>query len=94
MIVSVVTRGVSDDCNSQTVETGEAWLRLARLDGAFAFHASQDGERGGSCATSPFRRATSTSASRLSLQRVAAAATTFSEISYESRGLADLRNGS
>ena len=45
MIVSVVTRGVSDDCNSETVERGEAWLRVARVGGAFAFHASQDGER-------------------------------------------------
>jgi regulation of enolase protein 1 (concanavalin A-like superfamily) len=45
MIVSVVTRGVSDDCNSQTVESGEAWLRLARIDGAIAFHASREGER-------------------------------------------------
>ena len=45
MIVSVVTRGVSDDCNSQTLERSEAWLRVARLNGAFAFHASLDGER-------------------------------------------------
>jgi hypothetical protein len=45
MIVSVVTRGVSDDCNSQTVEGGEVWLRLARANGVFAFHASRDGER-------------------------------------------------
>src|SRR2546421_645033 len=42
MIVSVVTRGVSDDCNSQTIEGKEAWLRVARRDGAFAFHASPD----------------------------------------------------
>jgi regulation of enolase protein 1 (concanavalin A-like superfamily) len=45
MIVSVVTRGVSDDCNSQTVEGGEVWLRLARANGVFAFHVSRDGER-------------------------------------------------
>jgi len=45
MIVSVVTRRVSDDCNSQAVEGNEAWLRVARVSGAFAFHASADGER-------------------------------------------------
>ena len=45
-IVSVVTRGVSDDCNSWEVEPGRpAWLRIARIGGAFAFHASDDGER-------------------------------------------------
>jgi uncharacterized protein len=44
-IVSVVTRGVSDDCNSWTCERGEAWLRVARLGDAFALHASADGGR-------------------------------------------------
>jgi uncharacterized protein len=44
MVVSVVTRGVSDDCNSVVVE-GEVWLRIARLDRAFAFHYSLDGQR-------------------------------------------------
>ena len=45
MIVSVVTRGTSDDCNSYTVNGNHAWLRAARLKSAFAFHASRDGER-------------------------------------------------
>jgi regulation of enolase protein 1 (concanavalin A-like superfamily) len=44
MIVSVVTRGVSDDCNAFVVE-GDVWLRLARIGGAYAFHASRDGRR-------------------------------------------------
>ena len=44
-LVSVVTRGVSDDCNSFATEGNEAWLRIARLGTAFAFHASTDGER-------------------------------------------------
>jgi len=45
MVVSVVTRGTSDDCNSYTVGGNHAWLRVARHEGAFAFHASNDGER-------------------------------------------------
>jgi regulation of enolase protein 1 (concanavalin A-like superfamily) len=45
MIVSVVTRGVSDDCNSHGLEGAEAWLRVARVNGALAFHVSRDGER-------------------------------------------------
>ena len=44
MIVSVVTRGKSDDCNSYLVEGKSAFLRIARLERAFAFHASSDGE--------------------------------------------------
>jgi hypothetical protein len=39
-VVSVVTRGVSDDCNSFTVEGAEVCLRIARLGDCFAFHAS------------------------------------------------------
>lgn len=45
MVVSVVTRAVSDDCNSFVVEGGEAWLRIARTAPSFAFHASTNGER-------------------------------------------------
>jgi regulation of enolase protein 1 (concanavalin A-like superfamily) len=43
MIVSVATRGASDDANGFVVEGEEAWLRIARLGPAFAFHASTDG---------------------------------------------------
>jgi regulation of enolase protein 1 (concanavalin A-like superfamily) len=43
MIVSVVTRGVSDDCNSQPIEGREVYLRLTRQAEILAFHYSQDG---------------------------------------------------
>jgi len=43
MVVSVVTRGVSDDGNAFTVDGDHVWLRVARLGPAFAFHASTDG---------------------------------------------------
>jgi uncharacterized protein len=42
-VVSVVTRGVSDDCNSYPVEGNTTWLRVARQSGAFAYHSSTDG---------------------------------------------------
>ncbi|HEY2074189.1 MAG TPA: DUF1349 domain-containing protein [Gaiellaceae bacterium] len=46
MVVSVVTRGLSDDSNSFVVPDGDAWLRISRVaPAAFAFHASVDGER-------------------------------------------------
>jgi uncharacterized protein len=44
-VVSVVTRGVSDDCNSFATDRSEVWLRIARLGEAFAFHVSTDGTR-------------------------------------------------
>jgi regulation of enolase protein 1 (concanavalin A-like superfamily) len=45
MIVSVVTRGVSDDANSIVVDGHATWLRISRLGPAYAFHASADGQR-------------------------------------------------
>ncbi len=43
MIVSVVTRGRSDDANSFVVDGRSVWLRISRLGSAYAFHASTDG---------------------------------------------------
>jgi len=39
-IVAVVTRGVSDDCNSIPVDGADVRLRIARLGPAYAFHAA------------------------------------------------------
>jgi uncharacterized protein len=44
MIVSVVTRGRSDDANGFIVDGQSVWLRISGLRGAYAFHASIDGE--------------------------------------------------
>ena len=44
-MVSVVTRGESDDCNSVPIDAHATWLRVSRLGRAFAFHHSVDGER-------------------------------------------------
>jgi regulation of enolase protein 1 (concanavalin A-like superfamily) len=43
MVVSVVTRGVSDDANAFVVEGRTVWLRVSRVSHAFAYHASLDG---------------------------------------------------
>jgi uncharacterized protein len=43
MIVSVVTRGVSDDCNSVGVEDNSVYLRVYRHREVLAFHYSLDG---------------------------------------------------
>ncbi len=44
MIVSVVTRGRSDDANGFTVDGQVIWLRISGVAGAYAFHASTDGQ--------------------------------------------------
>ena len=43
MVVSVVTRGLSDDANGAVLDRGEAWLRVARIGELYAFHASRNG---------------------------------------------------
>jgi regulation of enolase protein 1 (concanavalin A-like superfamily) len=43
MVVSVVTRGVSDDANAFVVPARSVWLRIARIGSVYAFHASVDG---------------------------------------------------
>jgi uncharacterized protein len=42
-VVTVVTRGFSDDSNSFEVDATSAWLRITRSGHAWAFHASTDG---------------------------------------------------
>ncbi len=44
-VVSVVTKGESDDANGCDIEGREVWLQAARVGNAFAFHYSLDGER-------------------------------------------------
>jgi uncharacterized protein len=44
MIVSVVTRGVSDDCNSVVISAPSVFLRVSQLVHSTAFHYSLDGK--------------------------------------------------
>ena len=43
-VVSVVTKGISDDCNAFAVD-GLVYMRVSRLEQAYAFHVSEDGIR-------------------------------------------------
>jgi uncharacterized protein len=42
-IVSVVTRGVSDDANGWPIAGDEVWLRISRIGATWALHAGMDG---------------------------------------------------
>lgn len=93
-VVSVVTRGVSDDCNSVLIDDHTVHLRLYRQGDVFAFHYSTDGRwwnlvryfslgavdglRVGFSAQSPTG---------------AGCTATFADIRYQAAALADLRNG-
>ena len=45
MVVSVVTRGLSDDANGRVVTGDGVWLRVSRMGPTCALHASDDGAR-------------------------------------------------
>ena len=94
MVVSVVTRGDSDDCNSFAVDEPSVWLRIAKIGRAFAFHASTDGRRwelvrhfslGGSEEPEIGFEAQSPTGDGCTA--------TFDEIRFDSRRLGDLRSG-
>jgi len=92
-IVSVVTRGVSDDCNSWAA-TSPARLRVARIGPAYAFHVSTDGST-----WSLVRHFALAAAGDPLVGFVAQAPTgerctaTFESIAFSPERLADLRSG-
>ena len=43
-IVSVVTRGVSDDANGVIIEEDEIWLKIIKKDNLYSMHWSKDGQ--------------------------------------------------
>jgi uncharacterized protein len=96
MVVSVVTRGVSDDANAFTVADRSIWLRVSRLGQVYAYHAATDG-------TTWQLIRVFTLGERVSEHRVGFEAqsptgdgctVTFTDIRFASTTLADLRDGS
>jgi regulation of enolase protein 1 (concanavalin A-like superfamily) len=93
-VVSLNTRGVSDDANGEVIEEDEVYLRATRMGRRFAFHFSRDGKlwilvrhfyleapdviRVGVCAQSPHGDG---------------CRTTFAYLEHEPVGVADIRSG-
>lgn len=96
MVVSVVTRGLSDDANGFDVAGREVWLRVARQSGVWAFHASLDGERWSFVRAFSFGPLTDSVRVGLEVQSPMGEGcdVTFSDIAFRSITLADLRDGS
>jgi regulation of enolase protein 1 (concanavalin A-like superfamily) len=93
MIVSVVTRGTSDDCNSAVVEGSNALLRVARIGRAVAFHVSLDGQRWELVRHFRFDADAPLVGFEAQSPRGEGCAATFSRIRFEARTLGDLRSG-
>jgi uncharacterized protein len=95
MIVSVVTRDVSDDANGAVVAGDSVWLRVARIAGACALHASSDGKRWDLVRHFALDAPDGLAAGFLAQSPTGEGCTaTFDEVRFEARTLADLRDGS
>jgi uncharacterized protein len=94
-IVSVITRGVSDDANGWPVAGDTAWLRISRIGATWALHAGVDGEV---WALARYFRLDSDLPARLGIlaQSPLGAGCTvrFDQLSVVSRRLEELRDGS
>lgn len=95
MVVSVVTRGTSDDANGEVVGGDSVWLRVSRIGRMFAFHASSDG------AAWRFARAftfDTDEPARLGFEAQSPVGdgceVVFDDVRFERRTLGDLRDGS
>jgi regulation of enolase protein 1 (concanavalin A-like superfamily) len=96
MVVSVVTRGVSDDANAFVVPDRSVWLRVSRIDRTYAYHASNDGQRWRMIRF--FSLGDVGGRDRVGFEAQSptgdGCAVTFEEIRFVPRRLADLRDGS
>lgn len=94
MIVSVVTRGISDDCNSAVIQGQEVYLRIAVTLQTIAFHYSLDGHYWNFVRYfslgNPHTLAVGFSAQSPTGKQCQAV---FSEISYQAGTLQENRNG-
>ena len=94
MIVSVVTRGFSDDCNSTVIDGNSVYLRVARIDTTIALHYSLDGKFWNMVRYFTLGKVESLQAGFLAQSPTGESCNVvFSEIAYRPDVLKDLRSG-
>lgn len=94
MVVSVVTRGASDDANAFVLDNGHVWLRIARMGPALAFHASTDGHTWELIRHFTLDTAETTALGFMAQSPTGAGCTTtFDDVRFTPEGLRNLRNG-
>jgi uncharacterized protein len=95
MVVSVVTRGLSDDANGQVVSADGVWLRVSRMGPACALHASHDGARWELVRHFALAAADGLAAGFLAQSPTGEGCTArFDDVRYVAEPLAELRDGS
>jgi uncharacterized protein len=92
-VVSVVTRGVSDDCNAFVMKP-PAYFRVSILEKAYAFHTSPDGKKWNLIRYFKLEDSKNAQLGFLAQSPTGSGCTAlFRDIRFESRLLADIRSG-
>jgi uncharacterized protein len=95
MVVSVVTRGLSDDANGRVVTADAIWLRVSRIGEACALHASEDDARWELVRHFALPAPAGLTAGFLAQSPTGEGCTaTFDDVRFLAEPLADLRDGS
>jgi uncharacterized protein len=94
MIVSVVTKGTSDDCNSVPMTENSIYLRISKIGNTYAFHSSNSGDYWHMVRYFALEQDTNTKAGFLAQSPTGQGCkVTFSEIEFAYKTLKDIRSG-
>jgi regulation of enolase protein 1 (concanavalin A-like superfamily) len=94
MVVSVVTKGTSDDCNSVFIDGRSVYLRISRINTGFAFHFSNDAKLWHLIRAFALEPGSAKVGFLVQAPIGDSCTATFSEIAFEHKTLADIRSGS
>lgn len=94
LVVSVVTKDTSDDCNSLFLDENATYLRVSRLGRAYAFHHSFDGEEWHLIRVFALDESAETRVGFLVQSPVGAGCTAeFYKLAFKAETLGDIRSG-
>jgi uncharacterized protein len=93
MVVSVVTKGTSDDCNSVFIDGNSIYLRVSRINTGFAFHFSNDAKRWHMIRAFALEPGAAQVGFLVQAPMGESCRASFSEITFEHKTLSDIRSG-
>ena len=93
MVVSVVTKGTSDDCNSVFIDGHTVFLRISRINTGFAFHFSNDAKLWHMIRAFALEAGAAKVGFLVQAPIGESCRATFSEIAFEHQTLSDIRSG-
>jgi uncharacterized protein len=93
MIVSVVTKGTSDDCNSVPMVENSTYLRMSKIGNVYAFHSSNNGDYWHMVRYFALEGAPSKAGFLAQSPTGEGCKVTFSEIEFSYQTLKDIRSG-